>query len=247
MLKKTSSIVLGVIVISMFLCNGTFAKAEECPQTHIFVNYGLMTLHDEWCSKTDPDTLSPIREKLKLQEQAIYNTLAPYQQSAYNYTKDKLKIGGEEGRLASLVSIQVYVAQPGVTFEDIQTYYEGKVTEGTLYLEDLVKVADSRNIKERREKLRLAFAKISSLFPTEEDRNKLMDYIDHGDLKGFIGTSIESGFNPPEGQSNISIQPIYVDPETYEVRNDKPVWVIISTYSRVFERPPLLRTPTQTP
>ena len=248
MLKKGYSIVFSIIVVSLFLCSGSFAQyINVSPDLEFYAEWSTPPL------SPPAKNINLIKDRLTSQEQAIFNTLPPYQQSAYNYTKDKLKIGGTEGRLALLESIKVYVARSGVDFETIRLYYKD-LAEGpdkTLYLEDLEKVADSRNITERREKLRLVLNKIpDNYFPTSADKDRLMNYIDYGALTGFIGTSIESGSEPPKGQSNISIQPIYVDPETYAVHDygtdGRTAWVIISTYSKVFERPPLLRTPTPT-
>lgn len=229
MMKKRCSIVLSIVVISIFLCSGSFA--QDLAPAHLLDEYSVGSRVCEW---SDPADLQRLKDKWLAQEQAIYNTLPAYQQQLYNQTRTDLVI---QAKLSSIKSIKVYVAKSDVTFEDIRNYYKDQVPG--LHLEDLEDVATNRGITDRREKLRLAFAKIPpDYFPTSDDRTRLATYIDSGELKGLIGTIDTSSGGTPES-SNISIQPIYVDPETYEVRDDKAAWVIISVYSEVFGPPPL--------
>jgi hypothetical protein len=248
MMKKTCSLVLSILVISAFLCSGSFAQ-ESCPQNYISVSSDL-TLYNEWC---DGPALDDIKLARQAQEQALYATLPPYQQALYNETKTKLE-GAD--RLASLISIQVYSAT--VSFETIQDFYIIERDAGKLHLEDVKAIANSRNITNVPDKLLKALAKIpTEYFPPDDvngsHKGRLEAYIGSqtdASLKGLIGTSIEPpGSDPPTGQSNISILPIYVNPETYYVHDQVTdpgiqAWVIISTYSKPFVKPPLERTPT---
>jgi hypothetical protein len=215
MMKKRCSLVLSIVVISMFLCSESFAQ-------DIAVSPDL-TLHQEWSTSS---ALDPIKQQWRANADEIILTLPPYQQQLIDDAKLKLLI---EQRIDSLQSLKVYFA---ADFDLIRTFYENEAAAGKLTLEDLEDVADNRGITERQEKLRLALNKIPSKFLNDANRAKLDAYITSGNFKGLIGTSTS-------GLSNISIQPIYVDPETYEVHDDKAVWVIISTYSTAFVPPPL--------
>lgn len=266
MIKKRCSIVLSIILISMFLCSGSFA--QDIPVSDDLEPYFLkLDLTDPnspvrvcmWSITPTPPVrdIGLIKDNLEDLKDAIYATLPTYQQKLYDETKKTLKIedeSGELGRLSLLESIEVYVAKSGVTFDDIKDFYtDGEGKNSLQVLEDLEQVADAREIDDRRTKLQLAFAKIpDGSFPTPGDRERLADYIekiqspdvpvDEVDpmLKGLIGTSTS-------GLSNISIQLIYVDPEINAVRDEttdgRKAWVIISTYSEPFERPPLQPSP----
>lgn len=253
MMKKRCSLVFSIIVISILLCSGSFAQ-ESCPQNYISVSSDLR-LYNEWCD--DPnvadDPLDLIKLNRQAQEQAIKDTLPPYQQALYDQTKTTLE-GAD--RLNSLISIQVYYAT--VSFDTIQDFYIAKRDAGELHLEDVKAIANSRNITNVPDKLLKALAKIpTEYFPPDDvngsHKGRLEAYIGSqtdASLKGLIGTSIEPpGSDPPTGHSNISILPIYVNPETYYVHDQVTdpgiqAWVIISTYSKPFVKPPLERTPT---
>jgi len=197
----------------------------------------------EWSTSTD---LTRIKNKWKLQRDEIIATLPSYQQGLIEDAKLKLLI---DDRLATLKSIKVYVAKSGVGFEIIRLYYKDLAEEPDKKLdrlEDLVNVADNRDINDRPKKLELALAKIPpGYFYTPADRTRLETYINDAKthpekLKGLIGTAPGPG---PQESCNISIQPIYVDPEFYQVRDEttdgRKAWVIFSNYSGVFAPPPL--------
>jgi hypothetical protein len=222
MMKKKHSIIFSIIVISIFLCNGSFA--QDIPVSSDLDPYR------EWSTPTD---IERIKDQWLLHADLIIATLPTYQKELIEDAKLKLLI---KERLNSLQSIKVYFAKDGVTFDAIKAFYTNQVGNTLQVLEDLEEVADNRNITDRQEKLQLALNKIPTTLLDDTNRTKLENYIQSGDLKGLTGTSTS-------GYSNISIQPIYVDPESYEVRDDKTAWVIISTYSQVFAPPPLQPSP----
>lgn len=223
MIKKTYRIGFSVIVVSLFLCSGSFAQG-------ILVSDDL-ELYRDWFT---PTAIEGLKNQWLSNADIIIATLPTYQKELIEDAKLKLLI---EERLESLQSIKVYFAKDGVSFDAIKAFYTvGDGKDSLQVLEDLEEIADARGIGDRRTKLQLALNKIPQTVLDDPDRAKLETYIQSGELKGLTGTSTS-------GYSNISIQPIYVDPETYEVRDDKTAWVIISTYSEVFTPPPLQPSP----